>query len=36
MAYKRSVYQQAKEALDQRRAQAERLGQQRHAEIRAY
>ena len=33
MAYKRSVYQQAKEALDQRRAQAERLGQQRHAEI---
>ena len=35
MAYKRSVYQQAKEALDQRRAQAERLGQQRRAEIAA-
>ena len=35
MAYKRSVYQQAKEALDRRRAQAERLGQQRRAEIAA-
>ena len=35
MAYKRSVYQQAKEALDRRRAQAERLQQQRHDEIAA-
>ena len=33
MAYKRSVYQQAKETLDQRRAQAERLQQQRYAEV---
>ena len=35
MAYKRRVYQQAKEALDRRRAQAERLQQQRHDEIAA-
>ena len=35
MAYKRSVYQQAKETLDRRRAQSQQLQQQRHAEIAA-
>lgn len=35
MAYKRSVYQQAKETLDHRRAQSQQLQQQRHAEIAA-
>ena len=33
MAYKRSVYQKAKEALDARRAQADQLQQLRHAEV---
>ena len=33
MAYKRRVYQTAKEALDNRRAEAQRLQQQRHAEV---
>lgn len=32
MAYKRSVYLKAKETLDDRRAEAQRLQQQRHAE----
>jgi DNA replication protein DnaC len=32
VAYKRSVYLKAKEALDNRRAEAQRLQQQRHAE----
>ena len=35
MAYKRSVYLKAKEALDARRAAAQRLQQQRHAEVTA-
>ena len=33
MAYKRSVYLKAKEELDQHRAEAQRLQQQRHAEV---
>ena len=33
MAYKRSVYLKAKETLDNRRAEAQRLQQQRHAEV---
>lgn len=35
MAYKRSVYLKAKETLDHRRAEAQRLQQQRHAEVAA-
>ncbi len=35
MAYKRRVYLTAKEALDRRRAEAQRLQQQRHAEVTA-